>query len=318
MDLTYPPVRLPARSALTRTLAAGALVAAALSGCGDDDAGDETPPVDGGRFDEERAFADLEAQVAIGPRPAGSPASRETAELIADRLREAGAEDVVIQRPWLNVLGTIPGSGEGVVVVGAHHDTKDDVPPPFQGANDGASGVAVLLELARTLPRPLPGPSVQLVAFDAEETTGDEPFLEGGIRGSRQYVELATAGGGQGAPALDRIKAMVLFDLVGDCDLEIPREALSDAGLYQLFAKASESIDGDPAPFVGSRSAVADDHVPFIQAGVPAVDLIDFTFGPGGSPGEWWHTPQDTLDKVCAESLDEVGEAALRAIPRIR
>lgn len=299
---------------------AGALLAAlALAACGDDDGAETTAsPVDDGRFDASRAFADLEAQVAIGPRPAGSPASRETAELIADRLRQAGAEDVTIQRPWLNVLGTVPGRKPGTVVVGAHHDTKDDVPPPFEGANDGASGVAVLLELARTLPNPLPGPSVQIVAFDGEEAPGDEPFLEAGIRGSRQYVELATGGGGQGAPPLDQLRAMVLFDLVGDCDLAIPREELSDPGLYAQFADGSEAVDGDPAPFVGTRGVVADDHVPFVQAGIPAVDLIDFTFGPGDSPGAWWHTPEDTLDKVCPESLDAVGEAALRAIPRIR
>jgi Zn-dependent M28 family amino/carboxypeptidase len=176
----------------------------------------------------------------------------------------------------------------------------------------------VLLELARTLPRPLSGHSVQLVAFDAEEARGDAPFLEDGIRGSRQYLKLATAGGDQGAAPLEEIRAMVLFDLVGDCDLEIPLEQFSDAGLYELFAEASEEVDGDPEPFVGTAPGVADDHIPFFEAGVPAVDLIDFTFGPGGSPGGWWHTPEDTIDKVCPESLDAVGEAALVAIPRIR
>ena len=290
---------------------------ALLAGCGEDEVAEPQGMIKG-PFDAERAFSDLEAQVALGPRPAGSPAGAETAELIAERLREAGAEDVVVQRPWMNVLATIPGRKPGVVVVGAHHDTKDDVPAPFVGANDGASGVAVVLELARTLPRPLPGPSVQLVAFDAEEARGDEEFLVDGMRGSRQYVELATDGGGQGAPPLDEIRAMVLFDLVGDCDLQIPREEFSNADLYGLFADAAAELDGDPDPFEGTAAAVADDHVPFVQVGIPAVDLIDFTFGPGETPGAWWHTPEDTLDKVCAESLDQVGEAALRAIPRIR
>jgi glutaminyl-peptide cyclotransferase len=302
---------------LMRRLAVVLVVLAMLAGCGDDEVAEPRGMIKG-PFDAERAFSDLEAQVALGPRPSGSPAGAETAELIGERLREAGAEDVVIQRPWQNVVGTIPGRKPGVVVVGAHHDTKDDVPQPFVGANDGASGVAVLLELARTLPRPLPGPSVQLVAFDAEEARGDEDFLSDGLRGSRQYVELATRGGGQGTPSVDELRAMVLFDLVGDCDLQVPREELSDAGLYELFAEAAAHLDGDPAPFEGTASAVADDHVPFLQAGIPAVDLIDFTFGPGDSPGAWWHTPQDTLDKVCPESLDQVGEAALRAIPRIR
>jgi Zn-dependent M28 family amino/carboxypeptidase len=175
----------------------------------------------------------------------------------------------------------------------------------------------VVLELARTLPRSLPGPSVHLALFDAEEARGDRPFELDGTRGSRQYVELAGRGGEQGAPPLDEIRAMVLFDLVGDCELEIPLEANSDPRLYGLFAAAAEERSGSPAPFEGQSGAVGDDHVPFLEAGIPAVDLIDFSYGPGPPPGAYWHTPEDTLDKVCAESLDAVGEAALEAIPEI-
>jgi glutaminyl-peptide cyclotransferase len=108
----------------------------------------------------------------------------------------------------------------------------------------------------------------------------------------------------------------VLFDLVGDCELEIPLETYSDRGLYELFAEAADDQPLDP--FGGKTGPVLDDHIPFREAGVPAVDLIDFTYGPGPTPGEYWHTPEDTLDKVCPESLDAVGEAALEAIPRIR
>jgi glutaminyl-peptide cyclotransferase len=287
-------------------------VCAVIAGCGENGSNESDD-----LFDADRAFADLAAQVEIGPRPAGSPASRETARLIAARLRAAGAEQTRIQRPHRNVIGTLPGSEPGTIVVGAHHDTKDDVGGGFQGANDGASGVAVVLELARSLPRPLPGPAVQLVLFDAEEARGDRPFEVDGTRGSRQYVRYAQRGGEQGAAPLDRIEAMVLFDLVGDCDLQVPREANSDASLYAQFADAADEVDGDPDPFTGTTGAVLDDHIPFRDEGIPAVDLIDFTFGPGPSPGAWWHSPEDTLDKVCAESLDAVGEAAVRAIPRI-
>jgi Zn-dependent M28 family amino/carboxypeptidase len=287
-------------------------VCAVIAGCGENGSSESDD-----LFDADRAFADLAAQVEIGPRPAGSPASRETARLIAARLRAAEVEQVRIQRPHRNVVGTLDGSEPGTIVVGAHHDTKDDVGGGFQGANDGASGVAVVLELARSLPRPLPGPAVQLVLFDAEEARGDRPFEVDGTRGSRQYVRYAQGGGEQGAAPLDRIEAMVLFDLVGDCDLHVPREANSDVSLYALFAEAAEEVEGDADPFAGTTGAVLDDHIPFRDAGIPAVDLIDFTFGPGPSPGAWWHTPEDTLDKVCAESLDAVGEAAVRAIPRI-
>lgn len=306
MRLTYRPMR---------CLAVGLLAAATLAACGD--AG-QSPAAQEGGFDADRALADLEAQVEIGPRPAGSPGARRTVALIADRLREAGVEDVAVQAPWMNVVGTIPGSAPGTVVVGAHFDTKDDLGPGFEGANDGASGVAVVLELARSLPRPLPGPSVSLALFDAEEARGERPFELDGTRGSRQYAAYARRGGARGTPPLESIRAMVLFDLVGDCALEIPLEAGSDPALYGLFAAAAEARTGSPAPFRGASGAVGDDHVPFLEAGIPAVDLIDFSFGPGPAPGAYWHTPEDTLDKVCAASLDAVGEAALGAIPEIR
>ena len=305
MRLTYPAMR-PVVSASLAFLVL-------LAGCG----GDATDGAEESGFDGDRAFDDLAAQVEFGPRPAGSAAAHRTAEWIADRMRDAGVEDVTIQSPWENVVGTIPGSEPGTVVVGAHYDTKSGI-PGFVGANDGASGVAVLTELARSLPNPLDGPSVQLVAFDAEEARGNRDFDVDGTRGSRQYVADARRGGRDGAVPLQEIRAMVLFDLVGDCDLRIPLEENSDPALYGLFAEAATGADGDPAPFEGRSFAVGDDHVPFLEAGVPAVDLIDFDFGPGPTPGAYWHTPEDTLDKVCAESLDAVGEAALGAIPRIR
>jgi Zn-dependent M28 family amino/carboxypeptidase len=279
-------------------------VAVCVAGCGS--AGSD--PGAGSAFDAQRAFRDLRAQVAIGPRPAGTPASRRTRRFIVARLRAAGIRDVTVQSPRRNVVARVPGAEPGVVVAGAHYDTKDI--PGFVGANDGASGVAVLLELARTLPRRLDGPSIDLVFFDAEEAPRGASFASGGDRGSSQFVRYAREGGGQGSPDLAAIRAMVLFDMVGDCDLRIPREANSDPGLYAEF--------GAEAPFEGEAPGVLDDHTPFIQAGVPAVDVIDFDYGPGPSPGAWWHTRADDLDHVCAGSLDAVGAAALTALPGIR
>lgn len=280
------------------------LLATFLASCG----GGPEATTAAGRFDADRAFADLRAQVALGPRPAGSAANRRQARMLAGDLRRAGVEDVRVQHPLRNVVGTIPGSEPGYVVVGAHHDTKDL--PGFVGANDGASGVAVALELARSLPRPLTGPSIAVALFDGEEARGDRPFEKDGMRGSRQYVELAR-GAAQGTPPLDEIRAMVLFDMVGDCDLAIPREASSDPDLYDAFA------DADPGVFSGETGGIEDDHVPFLEAGVPAVDLIDFDYGPGATPGAWWHTDEDDLDHVCPASLGAVGEAALAALPAI-
>jgi glutaminyl-peptide cyclotransferase len=278
-----------------RGLALLVAAAAVLAGCGDDQSTSTAVPERS--FDADRAFADLEAQVQIGPRPSGSPANERTAKMLAARLRGAGVEDVHIQHPWRNVVGVIPGDQPDAIVLGAHFDTKDI--PGFVGANDGASGVAVVLELARQLQAPLQGPSVQIALFDAEEARGDRPFEVDGTRGSRQYVRLARANG-----TLAAIKEMILFDMVGDCDLAIPREASSDPELYDGIAAAG-------APFGGATAPVLDDHVPFLNAGIPAVDLIDFDYGPGPSPGAYWHTTQDTLDKVCAESLGSVGEAVL-------
>ena len=275
-----------------------------------------------GRFDAQRALRDLRAQVRIGPRPSGSAANRREVRLIARGLRAAGVRDVRVQSPYRNVVGRIPGDEPGAVVVGAHHDTKEI--PGFVGANDGASGVAVILELARDLPRRLSGPSLDLVLFDAEESSGPSSgaraFERSGDRGSAQYVRYAKAGGRQGTPSLDSIRAMVLFDMVGDCDLRVPREANSDPGLYGLFARAAaeRSASGSRAPFVGRAPGVLDDDTPFAQAGIPAVDLIDFDYGPGPAPGAWWHTRRDDLRHVCARSLRAVGVPALAALPAIR
>jgi glutaminyl-peptide cyclotransferase len=292
------------------------LVLAMLGGCGGG-AGDESTPSKQGRFDAQRAFRDLRTQVRIGPRPAGSAGSRQEVRLIARRLREAGVPGIRVQHPHRNVVGRIPGQMPGTVVVGTHHDTKDHI-PGFVGANDGASGVAVLLELARDLPQRLHGPSIDLVFFDAEEARGDRPFDLDGARGSGQFIRYARRGGLQGSAPLGEIRAMVLFDLVGDCDLHIPLEENSDPGLYRLFSNAAQEAPAKPSPFVGRGPPVLDDHIPFEHAGIPAVDLIDFDYGPGPTPGAFWHTRRDNLSHVCAPSLDAVGEPALAALPRIR
>ena len=284
--------------------------AACLSACGSDGAEQS-----GSAFDAARAFRDLRAQVAIGPRPAGSRASLRTRRLIVARLRSAGIRDLRVQHPYGNVVARIPAAESGAVVVGAHYDTKDI--PGFVGANDGASGVAVVLELARTLPRRLAGPSIYLVFFDAEESPRGHSFESGGDRGSRQFVRYSRDGGRQGSPVLKGIRAMVLFDMVGDCDLTIPREANSDPDLYAAFADAAEEGAGSAMPFQGEAAGILDDHTPFIEAGIPAVDLIDFDFGPGPSPGAWWHTRADDLPHVCADSLGVVGAPALAALPAI-
>jgi Zn-dependent M28 family amino/carboxypeptidase len=296
------------------------LIVIALAGCGDSGGSNTTPPPEA-EFDAARAIHDVRVQVGIGPRPEGTAASEQEVRFIALSLRQAGVGGVRIQHPYRNVVARIPGAEPGAVVLGAHHHTKDI--PGFVGANDGASGVAVLLELARDLPRRVDGPSIDLAFFDGEESVGAGSragaFERTGDRGSGQYVRYAERGGLQGSPPLDSIRAMVLFDMVGDCDLRIPLEANSDPALYAPFADAAAASGpgGSPLPFEGTTGAIEDDHTPFLQAGVPAVDLIDFDYGPGPTPGAWWHTPQDDLGHVCADSLAAVGQPALAAIPEL-
>ena len=225
-------------------LAAILALTAIVAGCGDDGNDGNAAPE---RFDAERAFRDVEAQVAIGPRPAGSEGGREVVALIARRLRAAGAQDVRVQRALAKRGRRRSRAASRAWSWSGRTTTRRTTSAAaFEGANDGASGVAVVLELARVLAAeaPLDGPSIRLALFDAEEARGDREFAVDGTRGSRQYVEYAGAGGLQGSPDLEEIEAMVLFDLVGDCDLQLPRESNSDPDLYAEFEEGAREASG--------------------------------------------------------------------------
>lgn len=249
------------------------------------------------RFDGARAWADLKAQVRLGPRPAGSAASRALAERLRARLPDGRFEDVA--GGLRNVVGSLPGRGKPVVLA-AHYDTKDI--PGFLGANDGASGTAVLLELARTLgrSRPAGGPPLRFVFFDGEESPDDSgSFLETGIRGSRAYAEAHRG----------EIGALVLLDFVGNRSLSLRRDATSDTGLWARLRAAGRRVGVGSVFPRGSQGAIYDDHTPFVRAGVPAIDLIDFDYA-------CFHRTCDDLAHVSARSLDAVGEAVLEMLRR--
>ncbi len=259
-----------------------------LSGSNDGAQAAERPAAD--RFDERRAFELLRRQVALGPRPAGSPASRSLAEELRRML--PGGRFQPVPGGLRNVIGTVPGRDpRRTVVVGAHYDTKDL--PGFVGANDGASGTAVLVELARTLrPRTI-RPTVVFVAFDGEESpagTADGDFETQGLRGAR------TA-----AASLRRAEAMILLDFVGDRQLSIPRELNSDARLWSRLRAAASRVGAGRAFPAATQGPISDDHLPFLAAGVPSIDLIDFDF-------PCWHRTCDDLSAVSPRSLDLTGE----------
>lgn len=245
------------------------------------------PTVD--RVDEQAAWSRLVRQVQLGPRPAGSPASRTLAAQLRSELPRGRFQTV--PGGLRNVVGVVPGRDPSrKIVVGAHYDTKDL--PGFVGANDGAGGTALVVELARSIePRQL-RPTVVFILFDGEESpkgaTGD--FESTGLRGSKVA-----------ARAYRSAEAMILLDFVADKNLVIPREANSNSALWRRLRAAAGRV-GTAAIFPNETDfAVSDDHIPFLRLGVPAIDLIDFTY-------PCWHRKCDDLSRVSKRSLDAVGE----------
>ena len=271
-------------------------------GDGDGDGGgsaraaDRVPRADVNRFSGRAAYASVRRQVALGPRPAGSAASRRLAERIRGAL--PGGRFQAVPGGLRNVIGSVPGRTPGrVVVVGAHYDTKDA--PGFVGANDGASGTAILVQLARTLrPRRL-GPTVVFIAFDGEESPArapDERFEDLGLRGSKVA-----------ARAFRDARAMILLDFVGERGLRIPREALSDRRLWRRLRAAARRVGVAPVFPAASQGPILDDHLPFVRQGVPSIDLIDFDF-------RCFHRTCDDLSVISPRSLDAVGETVLEML----
>ena len=253
------------------------------------------PTVD--RVDEQSAWSRLVRQVELGPRPAGSPASRTLASQLKRELPRGRFQSV--PGGLRNVIGVVPGLDPSrTVVVGAHYDTADLA--GFVGANDGAGGTALVVELARSIePRQL-RPNVVFILFDGEESpkgaTGD--FESTGLRGSRVA-----------ARAYRNAEAMILLDFVADKNLVIPREANSNPALWQRLRAAAGRV-GTAATFPARTDfAVLDDHIPFLKLGVPAIDLIDFTY-------DCWHRPCDNLSRVSKRSLDAVGETVYELLQR--
>jgi len=262
-------------------------------------------------FDGKAAFRDLERLVAIGPRPAGSPGGQRAREYIVGELKKLAGVQVQL-KPFdaetphgrlsmANIVAVLPGRRPDVVMVAGHYDTKYFKDFRFVGANDGGSSTALLLELARRLATRPRDYTHWLVWFDGEEAR--ESWTErDSLYGSRRLAaELARA------KRLPR--ALILVDMIGDRDLNIRRESYSAPWLTDIVWDAAARL-GYGRHFLRDPMPVEDDHVPFLKLGVPATLLIDFDFPP-------WHTADDTLDKVSAESLTIVGNVVLEALPSV-
>ncbi|MHA1948878.1 MAG: M28 family peptidase [Candidatus Thorarchaeota archaeon] len=257
-------------------------------------------------FNGTNAFQYLVDQTDFGPRPPGSENLSQSREMISETFESLGW-NVSLQNftyretECTNVIATWATSQTPPIILGAHYDTRpnatSDDPAnrskPVLGANDGASGTAVLMELANSLPEDVRS-SVEIVLFDAEDS-GNINGWEW-IQGSTYYVsQLSSA-------RINSIQAMVLVDMVGDVDLRIPREGSSTTSLQNTLWSIADQLGHNDTFLDSSGGSIVDDHRPFLDVGIPAVDLIHYPFP------STWHTLEDTPDRCSAESLRVVGE----------
>lgn len=273
-------------------------------------------------FDGERAMQHARKQVEIGPRPPDTPELAKTREYIVGQLKSAGlsvdADEFTATTPsgtkkMVNLTALVPGESREVIIIASHYETKFYKDMRFVGANDPASSVGVLIEIARVLAgNPKPPFSYWLVFFDGEEAFCENwddcgtPESPDNTYGSRHYVTKLTEKG-----ELSRVRAMILLDMIGYKKLELGREDLGTRWLQDIIWKTGKEL-GHGSIFVDRIEGVGgDDHEPFLKAGVDAVDLIQLN----GYPH--WHKPTDTLDQLSVRSMQIVGDTVLASLPRI-
>jgi Zn-dependent M28 family amino/carboxypeptidase len=259
-------------------------------------------------FDGDAALQHIQNQVDLGMRIPGSPAHAEVIQYISDQLNQVGwsveVQQVMDNGQEIQNIVASKDNEASRVILGAHYDTREfadrDPDPenrkkPVPGANDGASGVAVLLEIARVLPASITG--VTLLFIDAE----DQGDINGQswIRGATLFVE-----NNYTDPSVPKPEAAVIIDMIGDADLNIYYENNSDQKLREEIWTVAESLNYSEQFIPKLKYTIIDDHIPFKNAGIPAVDLIDFDY-------PYWHTIGDTPDKTSAQSLEAVGRTLI-------
>lgn len=269
------------------------------------------------QFEAARAFDHVKRLVALGPHPSGSDSIKKAQEYIETELKSYGlkvtqdsfnAETPRGTVAMKNIIAELRGEKPDVVLITGHYDTK--LQSGFVGANDGGSSAAAVLETARVLSKTTPKYTIWFVLFDGEEAVVDWNEMDGkdNTYGSRHLASKLSADG-----TLSQIKALVLFDMIGDKELDIKREGESTPWLVDAIWRSAHAL-GYQKYFLNSEQDISDDHLPFKDAGIPVVDLIDFNYGPQHS---YWHTNLDTLDKISGESIKMVGDAVIRALPEI-
>ena len=251
--------------------------------------------------------------VAFGPRPSGSEASRRLQAYILAQLKtckcQVTEDAFTAQTPkgpiaMKNILAKFPGKSGRAEVITGHFDTKLFPGRKFVGASDGGSSAGLLLELARVLAGQPRIDDVFLVWLDGEEAVRTEWAGEDNLYGSRHLAQRWSKDG-----TAAKVKGLINLDMIGDKHLDIDQETNGNAALNRLVWTAASEL-GYGAYFTRNTRATEDDHIPFNKAGIPAIDLIDFDYEP-------WHTDQDTMDKLSAQSLEIVGTVVLDVIQRL-
>ena len=252
-------------------------------------------------FNGDRAYQDVLHQQSLGPRFPGSAGHETILVWLEKQLIQCGwtveKQIIVINGKVIKNLIAKRGGEEDYLLIGAHYDTRiyADLDPnpdlqklPVPGASDGASGVAVLMELARTLPLNM-NKTIYLVFFDGEDNGGIDEW--DWIQGSRAYIEYMKS------PP----DSVIIVDMIGDKDLQIYKEHNSDEKIMEQIWDQADKLGYGEVFLDEYKHTVLDDHVPFVEAGIPAVDIIDLDY-------PHWHTTSDTIDKISSESLKAVGD----------
>jgi Zn-dependent M28 family amino/carboxypeptidase len=301
----------PSAQGLMRPLISLCCLLLVLAACG------QTKAADPYAFNGDRAFDNLRHLVAFGPRPPDSKALEASREWIIGELRKAGCavkQDRFVAAtplgniPMVNLMAELPGKEPNkIVIIAGHYDTKLEHNFRFVGANDGGSSAAFLLELARELRPTQHKLTYWLVFFDGEEAIQSWSSTDS-LYGSRHLAAKLTQDG-----ELSRIQAMILVDMIGDAHLDIRRDQDSTAWLTDLIFRTARRL-GYSKYFLNDSTAVDDDHTPFVNAGVSAVDLIDFDYGPDNS---YWHTAKDVPEHCSPSSLTIVGRVLRAALDEL-
>src|SRR5438270_4644185 len=265
------------------------------------------------KIDPQRCWTYLKQFVAIGSRPLGSPGHKKAEDYIHAHLKGDQVEDDLFTQqtpvgsfPIRNIIAKYRGKKPGIVVFASHYETNSWLPKTYVGANDGGSSTGLLLEFAGLLRDKvkngsMDGYSVWLVFTDGEEAM-QRDWSSDSLYGSKHLAEKWQQDG-----TSKQIKALLLADMIGDADLNIEQDGNSSARL-QMVAHAAVTHYGYQSHFYGRQTVVEDDHLPFAKASIPVMDFIDLDYGYNNS---FHHTPEDTLDKLSAKSLEISGNAML-------